>query len=336
MIYTITPGFHLTLPEKCGVYLYRDKDDNIIYIGKAKNLKKRISTYFYGSKQHTSKTKQMIHAARTVELRFTASELEALLTEARLIRHHLPLYNRALRNYKAYPFIVVRTDQPFPYLEVSRDAVISGAMYFGPYHKAHWLYPAVDALNNWLGLRRCAGSLPSHSCLYADMKQCMAPCIEHDIDLRYAEHVQKAIDILECRPAIRAELERLRDESAANMRFEEAQQWQQIINLANYNGRIQRSIAQHHALVVTSDPEIGCIGLVIVHGRLLATLKQENLTEANVSAMLNQARIIYEQTKGSLDTPTVEEVDEMLIIASWLEHYADRLQIYPLSIPIPV
>jgi len=336
MKYTITPGFHLTLPEKCGVYLYRDKDDNILYIGKAKNLKKRISTYFYNNRQHTSKIKRMVHAARTVELRFTASELEALLVEARLIRRHLPLYNRALRNYKAYPFIVLRTDLPYPYLEISRDAVISGALYFGPYRKAHWLYPAVDALNNWLKLRRCAGPLPHHSCLYADLKQCMAPCVDSALDVQYASHVQKAIDVLESSPAMQTELERLRDVSAAELRFEEAQEWQWLIDLARYNGRIKRSVARHHALVISADPEVGCIGLVIVHGRLIATLKTDGLTEANTADMLVKARALYEQAKGTMDAPTVEEVDEMLIIASWLENHADTLTVYPLDVSVPV
>jgi excinuclease ABC subunit C len=334
MRYTITPGFHLTLPETCGVYLYRDKDDHILYIGKAKNLKKRISTYFYDSKQHTKKIKRMIHAARTVELRFTASELEALLLEARLIRRYLPLYNRALRNYKAYPFIVLRTDQPYPYLEVSRETIIPGALYFGPYRKAHWLHPAVDALNNWLGLRRCLGPLPRSSCLYADMKQCLAPCIEKEVLHRYQTNVQKAIDVLENVPTMQAELERMRNKSAAELRFEEAAQWQQIINLAHYNGKIKRSVTRHHALVISTAPEIGCVGLVIVHGRLIATLKEERLTEAGTARMLSKARTFYEKTKGTLDTPTIEEIDEMLIIASWLEHHADELQTYPLDVPI--
>lgn len=332
MRYTITPGFHLTLPEKCGVYLYRDKDDNIIYIGKAKNLKKRISTYFYNNKQHTSKIKRMMYAARSVELRFTASELEALLVEARLIRMHLPLYNQALRNYKAYPFIVLRTDQPYPYIEVSRDAVIPGATYFGPYRKANWLYPAVDALNNWLKLRRCAGPLPQHSCLYADMKQCLAPCIDPPSEASYSEGVQTAIDVLECNPIMRAKLEFWRDRSAAELRFEEAQQWQKLINLARYNGRIKRSVARHHALILSTDPEVGCIGLVIAHGRLIATLKEESGTES----MLAQAYHLYEQAKGTLKAPTIEEVDEMLIIASWLEHHADQLTIHPLDAHTPV
>ncbi|MCP1358370.1 GIY-YIG nuclease family protein [Aneurinibacillus migulanus] len=336
MKYDITPGFHLTLPEKCGVYLYRDKDEHILYIGKAKNLKKRISTYFYNNKQHTSKTKRMVHAACSVELRFTASELEALLLEARLIRHHLPLYNRALRNYKAYPFIVLRTDLPYSYLEISRDAVIPGALYFGPYRRAHWLYPAVDALNSWLKLRRCEGALPSHSCLYADMKQCIAPCIDSSSHIYYDANVQKAIDVLECNPDMRTELERRRDESAAELRFEDAQQWQKLINLAQYNGQIKRSVARHHALVISTDPEIGYTGLVIVHGRLIATLKEEHITNTDTYTMLQQARTLYEQAKGTLHAPTVEEVDEMLIIASWLEYHTDKLTVYPLDIPIPV
>ncbi|MBN6189317.1 GIY-YIG nuclease family protein [Aneurinibacillus sp. BA2021] len=335
MRYTITPGFHLTLPEKCGVYLYRDKDDHIIYIGKAKNLKKRIATYFHNNKQHTSKTKRMVHAACSVELRFTASELEALLVEARLIRTHLPLYNRALRNYKAYPFIVLRTDLPYPYVEVTRDAVIPGATYFGPYRKANWLYPAVDALNNWLQLRRCAGPLPSRSCLYADLKQCLAPCIAPEVEAHYTNSVQTAVDVLECNPVMRAKLEFWRDQSAAGLRFEEAQQWQKLINLARHNGRIKRSVARHHALVLSTDPEVGCIGLVIVHGRLIATLKEKQNDEASLETMRRQAAHLYEQAKGTLHAPTVEEVDEMLIIASWLESHTDQLTVYPLDTDVP-
>ena len=331
MRYTITPGFHLTLPEKCGVYVYRDKEENIIYIGKAKNLKKRISTYFYNSAQHTSKIKRMVHAARTVEVRYTTSELEALLVEARLIRHHLPLYNRALRNYKAYPFLVLRTDLAAPYVEVSRDTVHAGALYFGPYQKASWLYNAVDALNGWLGLRRCPGPLPKHSCLYADLGQCLAPCVAADEDSEYERQVEKARTILEGGPKAQHRLGILRDEAATDLRFEEAARLQTLINLAGYNSRLQRSVARHHALVVSYDAEVGCTGLVIIHGRLVRTLHASHRTEDAIHTMQKQAQRVYKQTVGTLGAPTIEEVDEMLIIASWLEYRANELDIYPLG-----
>jgi excinuclease ABC subunit C len=332
MIYIIEPGFHLGLPERTGVYLYRDKDDNLIYIGKAKNLKKRIATYFYDTKQHTEKTKRMVRAAKTVELRFASSELEALLMEARLIRSHLPLYNRALRNYKAYPFIVLRTDQPFPYVEVSRDSIIPDAMYFGPYLKASWLHHAVDALNNWLKLRRCSGPLPSGSCLYADMKQCLAPCVDSSIDAAYETNVTRAITVLEGgQAAVKEELEMQRDDCAASLRFEEAMQWQRLISLAQYNSKIKRSVNSHHTLVVSQAGDLHYTGLVIIHGRMIETLKVQSGKEEAVSAMLQEARRIYRGTKGKLFSPGVEEIDEMLIIASWLEHHADELETYPLN-----
>lgn len=331
MLYTITPGFHLTLPEKCGVYIYRDKDENIIYIGKAKNLKKRISTYFYQNKQHTAKTKRMVHAARTVEVRYTASELEALLLEARLIRRYLPLYNRALRNYKAYPFLVLRTDLPAPYVEVSRDMVHEGAMYFGPYHKTGWLDNAVDALHSWLKLRRCLGPLPPSSCLYADLGQCLAPCITADKNGIYGDQVKQAHAILDGDPNMQQRLEVLRNEAAAELRFEEAARIQTLLNLATYNSRITRSIAHHHALVVSRDADVGCTGLIIVHGRLLHTLHASDQTADILRAMQQEADELYKNTVGTLAAPSVEEVDEMLIIASWLEYRAQELEIYPLG-----
>ncbi|BAU28348.1 UvrB/UvrC motif-containing protein [Aneurinibacillus soli] len=331
MLYTITPGFHLTLPEKCGVYIYRDKDENIIYIGKAKNLKKRISTYFYQNKQHTAKTKRMVHAARTVEVRYTASELEALLLEARLIRRHLPLYNRALRNYKAYPFLVLRTDLTAPYVEVSRDTVHEDAMYFGPYHKTNWLHNAVDSLNSWLKLRRCLGPLPSSSCLYADLGQCLAPCITIDKDNVYNEQVKKARAILDGDPKMKQRLETLRDEAVDDLHFEEAARIQTLVNLAGYNSLLTRSVAHHHALVVSYDADVGCTGLIIVHGRLLRTLHTLDRTADVIRTMQEEARDLYKQTVGTLAAPTVEEVDEMLIIASWLEYRLKELDIYPLG-----
>jgi excinuclease ABC subunit C len=331
MIYTITKGFHLTLPEGPGVYQYRDKDNQIIYIGKAKNLKKRISTYFHDNKQHAPKVKRMVFAARTVELIHTSSELEALLLEARLIRKHLPLYNRALRNYKAYPFIVLRTDLDFPYVEISRDGTHAGARYYGPYRRVGWLYEAVDALNIWLGLRKCTGPLPHHSCLYADLNQCPAPCIRPEIYPRYSENADRAADILSGdNNAMYKELEKCREEAAENLRFEEAQKFQTLLSLARHNGKIKRSVSSHHTLVTALDDTGELTGLVIIHGRLIQTVHAPH-TPAGMLNMQRTAQQLYVKMRGTMAAPSVEEIDEMLIIASWLEYHTDELTVYPLN-----
>ena len=163
-----------TIPELPGSYQFKNKDGVIIYVGKAKNLKKRISSYFTGS--HDSKTSRLVMNIVDIEYIITHSELDALLLELNLIKKFNPRYNIMLTDDKTYPYIEITTEK-HPKLIVTRSITKKSRTLFGPYPNVRAARDTVKLLNKIYPLRKCI-KLPKQECLYFHMGQCLAPCIK--------------------------------------------------------------------------------------------------------------------------------------------------------------
>lgn len=162
------------IPELPGSYQFKNKDGVIIYVGKAKNLKKRVSSYFTGS--HNAKTSRLVMNIHSIEYIITHSELDALLLELNLIKKFNPRYNIMLTDDKTYPYIEVTTEK-HPKLIVTRNVTKKSRVLFGPYPNVKAARETVKLLNNIYPLRKCI-KLPKEACLYYHMGQCLAPCIK--------------------------------------------------------------------------------------------------------------------------------------------------------------
>ena len=162
------------LPNKPGVYLFKDTNRQIIYIGKALSLKKRVNSYFSG-KAENLKTSNLIKNLSYFEYILANSEAEALLYEAQLIKKHLPKYNILLKDDKAYPLLKLTVAELYPRLIVTRKEKNDGALYFGPYTDVSLLKEALQILRRRFPLRSCS-RMPKQPCLYYHLKQCLAPC----------------------------------------------------------------------------------------------------------------------------------------------------------------
>jgi excinuclease ABC subunit C len=162
-----------TIPELPGSYQFKNKDGVIIYVGKAKNLKKRISSYFTGS--HDTKTSRLVMNISDIEYIITHSELDALLLELNLIKKFNPRYNIMLTDDKTYPYIEITTEK-HPKLIVTRSITKKSRTLFGPYPNVRAARDTVKLLNKIYPLRKCI-KLPKQECLYFHMGQCLAPCI---------------------------------------------------------------------------------------------------------------------------------------------------------------
>ncbi|KFZ27500.1 MAG: UvrABC system protein C [Candidatus Izimaplasma bacterium HR2] len=163
-----------TIPELPGSYQFKNKDGVIIYVGKAKNLKKRVASYFTGS--HNAKTSRLVMNINDIEYIITHSELDALLLELNLIKKFNPRYNIMLTDDKTYPYIEVTTEK-HPKLIVTRNITKKSRVLFGPYPNVRAARETVKLLNNIYPLRKCI-RLPKEACLYYHMGQCLAPCIK--------------------------------------------------------------------------------------------------------------------------------------------------------------
>ncbi len=170
------------LPDDPGVYLMKDKFDNIIYVGKAKVLKNRVRQYFQSSKNHSSKVKSMVKNIEKFEYIITDSELEALILECNLIKKYKPKYNVLLRDDKTYPYIKVTTNEDFPRVLKVRKVIKDKAKYFGPYTNTTAVNDTLEILKNTYPIRTCnididkAIKTKMRPCLNMHIKRCVGPC----------------------------------------------------------------------------------------------------------------------------------------------------------------
>jgi len=160
------------LPDEPGCYLHKNEYGEIIYVGKAKNLKNRVRSYFTGA--HDIKTMRLVAEIRDFEYIVTASELEALLLEMTLIKKHDPKYNIRLKDDKSYPYIKI-TNEPYPRLLTTRKLKRDGGFYFGPYPNAYAANETKRLLDKLYPLRKCQ-PMPRKLCLYYHIGQCLGPC----------------------------------------------------------------------------------------------------------------------------------------------------------------
>ena len=187
------------LPNDAGVYLMKDKDENIIYVGKAKNLKKRVSQYFLRKQDHV-KVQNMVKNVVDFDFFIVNNEVEALALENNLIKKHKPYYNILLKDSKTYAYIKVKLKEDFPRFEISRK-LNKNDKYFGPYMAGVSAREVLSIMDYAFRLRKCKLPLaenkkPLKPCLFHEMHMCSAPCTGKISKQEYAEEVNKAIRFL--------------------------------------------------------------------------------------------------------------------------------------------
>ena len=167
------------LPLSSGVYRMKDKSGRIIYVGKSKKLKNRVTSYFRGGHKNL-KTQRMVLSVHDFDVIFVDSEIEALTLENTLIKKHTPRYNIKLKDAKSYPYIKIDIGAPYPRLTMTRKREADRARYFGPYTGTSDVYRIIDMLNKTLCLASCKREFPrdigkKRPCIYKQMNRCLAP-----------------------------------------------------------------------------------------------------------------------------------------------------------------
>ena len=187
------------LPAEPGVYLMKDKFDNIIYVGKAKVLKNRVRQYFQSSKNHSSKVKSMVKNIDKFEYIITDSELEALILECNLIKKYKPKYNVLLRDDKTYPYIKITTNEDFPRVLKVRKVIKDKAKYFGPYTNTTAVNDTLDIIKNTYPIRTCSVDIERaiktnmRPCLNLHIKRCIGPCTGNVTKEEYNKMIEEII-----------------------------------------------------------------------------------------------------------------------------------------------
>lgn len=216
------------LPEKPGVYIMKDVNDEIIYVGKAKILKNRVRQYFQNSSNNTLKVKNMVKHINHFEYIVTDTEVEALILENNLIKKNRPKYNIALKDDKTYPYIKVTVDEMFPRVFITRSHNKDKAKYFGPYTSGFAVKENIELIHKIWPLRRCLKKFPrdlnkERPCLNYHIGQCKAPCNNVISQEEYNKMIDSVIGFLNGKHSqIIKQLENEMSELSKNMEFEKA------------------------------------------------------------------------------------------------------------------
>ena len=210
------------LPTKSGVYLMKNKQKQIIYVGKAINLKNRVRQYFQSSRNHSAKTIAMVSHIEDFETIVTDNELEALILECNLIKKHHPKYNIMLRDDKTYPYLKITLNEKYPRIVTTRRLIKDGSRYFGPYTSSTAMKETLNLLRKLFPLRTCK-HLADRPCLEYHIKRCLAPCANYIDEDTYKDMVDGVCLFLEGKSeVVEQNLAKKMQTAAQNLDFEKA------------------------------------------------------------------------------------------------------------------
>lgn len=319
------------LPHSPGVYQFLDRSGTIIYVGKAKDLRKRVSSYFVENRDHSAKVIVLVRQIVDIRHIVVDSEQDALLLENSLIKSLQPRYNILLKDDKTYPWIVIRRE-PFPRVLSTRQLVRDGSEYFGPYGSIATQRSLLDFIRRVIPLRTCKLNLSTESiargkhslCLQYHLGNCKAPCVAKQTEEEYAENIALVRSVLrgDMRP-VKRWLEESMMEAARELRFEAAEEYKQRLQLlANYQSKsviVSSKIIDTDVFSLLVDDDIAyCNHICIRHGSIVAvqTLRMTTGIEGEDADMLSMA--IQHIAEGISDGLAREVIVPMLPSAATL------------------
>lgn len=262
-----------SLPRSPGVYLMKDRADRVIYVGKSRSLKNRVSQYFQASEKN-AKTERMVARVVSFEYILTDTEIEALTLENSLIKQYAPKYNIRLKDAKSYPYIKVTTDEAYPRIVMTRRRGSDKARYFGPYSGTAMVFTVINTLQKTLGLPSCKRSFPrdigkDRPCLYYQMGQCAGLCTGKLSCEEHGRMIRTALDILrgsdkDARRSLEEQMYRAADEE----RFEAAARLRDSIAALDRLGERQKVVASPDAeqdvIALWQDEACSCLSVFYI------------------------------------------------------------------------
>jgi excinuclease ABC subunit C len=286
------------LPESPGVYLWRDPDGTVLYVGKAKRLRSRVRSYVTNDHEESVKTRALMQSVGGLETIVVPSEAHALILEANLIKEYHPKYNIALRDDKSYPYIKVTVAEPFPRVWVTRHLVDDGSRYFGPYTDVGAMRRALNVVKRIFTVRSCnydmPRQMPERPCLDYFIKRCKAPCILAQTQEEYRAMIDEVLVFLDgnVREVVRRVRERM-ELAAESLDFERAAELRDALRHLEQMEEPTVVLAieggDRDVIGYARDGDDGVIALMRIRGgRLLAREHQfvENLVEETDAAVL--------------------------------------------------
>jgi DNA polymerase-3 subunit epsilon len=313
------------LPQKPGVYIFKNKKDQIVYIGKAKNLRNRVLSYF---RNDDARVRRIVRSSHYLDFIETSSELSAFLLESELIKKHKPKHNKALKIIRRYSFIALQNDHKFPKLEVTSKIASNGAHFFGPFQHRETAEQVLDIISKSTLLRECDDKTleKKRPCYLLEINRCLGPCINHNLTDEY----QKEIDFVKSfltgdnLVILNRLIEKMKEYSARE-KFEDAARVRDSIQMiVNNIGRIKvlkEPINIINAIIIIYDKQkpVELIGLR--NGILIFIKKFENVSEF----LINVSEEYFNYTNTEFDLAI--NIEKIKIIANFLVNQKAKYKI---------
>ena len=272
------------LPLDPGIYKFIDPKGIILYVGKAKNLKSRLSSYFGERKDRHLKTKSLVRLAHHIDFTIVSTEQDALLLECQLIKQHQPRYNVMLKDGKTYPYVCIKNER-FPRVFITRKVFKDGSTYFGPYTSLNRVYTIMDLVKQLFPLRTCTYALTEEVvekgkvkvCLEYHIKNCMGPCAGFESEAQYTEKITQIRNILKGQfSAVKSHLKKEMAHFAENLEFEKAQLIKEkLTSFEDYQSKstiVNANISDIDVFSIATDETMAYVSyLKVINGAIIHT-----------------------------------------------------------------
>ncbi len=321
------------LPEKPGVYIMKDQKGEIIYVGKAKNIKKRVKQYFQSSREKSIKVSTLVDNINEFEHIIVDNEVEALILEANLIKKHKPKYNILLRDDKQYPYIKITTKEKFPRVVKTRKVLKDGAKYFGPFPSSYAVNDTLEIIRNIYPIRTCKLNLDKNPaknrpCLNYYIDRCLAPCQGCVDEKEYNMMIEEIIMFLNGKEDGLIEIIKEKMEKAAeNLDFENAAKYRDQINslklVLEKQKIVSNNLIDRDVIGMAKGIEDVCVQVFFIRAGKIVGREHFILLDA---ALENRSEILSSFMKqfyiGTAYIPkeifVEKEFEDMEIVAKWL------------------
>ncbi|MDL1961241.1 MAG: excinuclease ABC subunit UvrC [Deltaproteobacteria bacterium] len=325
-----------TIPHVSGIYLFKDPKDTVLYVGKARDLRQRLASYLRSGSFVLPKTGLILKRASSFEIIVTATEKEALILEALLIKEYRPKYNVVLRDDKAYPFLRLDIKKPFPRLSIVRRRAKDGALYFGPYPSAGAVRETLRSISFLFGLRACSDrsmKTRTRACLLHQIGRCSAPCVDAISEKDYGDLVRQVKLFLKGRtdPLLKILRSQMEDASEA-LEFEKAAILRDQIHAIEKVVEKQSIVADIHAnwdiLGLARSRDISTLAVLRVRDGVVQGQEIHHLSrvigETDQEILSVFMRQFYQQSPVPKEIILPEELEDSGPISEWLFDMAGR------------
>lgn len=319
-----------SLPALPGVYLMKDSLNNIIYVGKSKCLKKRVSSYLQNSKFHSPKVIKLVKNLRDIEYILTDTEFEAFMLECKLIREIKPLYNKKMKTPLSYVYVRLSIDEKCPSIEISDDEDRDDkSLYYGPYTNRNTVQTGINGIKESCKILYSSNCKKHSPCLNYSLGLCIGPCMDQKSNEKYIQTLIKIAGMLDSSDkTILGQMENMMNSAVDKLDFESAAKYREYINAANYllsNAKVIKFTSANQNIALLEYLKDGMFKLFLVKGNNILfsdKYKTNSLCHDSLLSIMER-NILYCFRSGAYEVPLKigkNEIDESGIIYSYLKN----------------